>query len=508
MLGGWALSTGDNASGGCNTQAVPGHNAANGEEVVLTGRILSTERRGNWEQLIELADTQDHTGGTYRMLLDSRAHEGLLPWATIKGARKLLAPGAEVQAVATAKPSDDGTLFLATKLILVGALPASPFLARLLSFGPDTLAEFFDTEKNTPETTYAALAYALRPAQIAQVRALSEFCAGEAKAGRFETLFKHEELRELGDSIREAQGWTRGPRVPKATSPATWAALERMEQRWCTECADETKFVVGTQTFVSVNTNQDVLLNTLANNLPNPKDSKRLEYICQRKRPQIEWMIGLIRKLLLAHKEENDVFQLVDVGGGRGDLAHAVAKYYGSSVFVTVMDINPTSLSAGRKLAHDHSTANMKFLLCDLSKLDAAVLPAHIDLVFGLHCCGGLSESAVELALRSQASFAVSTCCFRSNNHLASLTSMSTRKASPINGEETEDSTRKDLDAVTGLALIGGAKGHSRAIQAINSMRLQMAKEKSRRSLNTRLEWFPQAYSEQNCVMVGSLCPS
>ena len=40
-----------------------------------------------------------------------------------------------------------------------------------------------------------------------------------------------------------------------------------------------------------------------------------------------------------------------------------------------------------------------------------------IDVVFGLHCCGGLSEAAVALAIRHAAAFAICTCCFRSHPH-------------------------------------------------------------------------------------------
>ena len=48
--------------------------------------------------------------------------------------------------------------------------------------------------------------------------------------------------------------------------------------------------------------------------------------------------------------------------------------------------------------------------------------PSSIDIVCGLHCCGGLSERALELAIHASAHFAVCTCCFCSNPELASLT--------------------------------------------------------------------------------------
>jgi len=75
---------------------------------------------------------------------------------------------------------------------------------------------------------------------------------------------------------------------------------------------------------------------------------------------------------------------------------------------------------------------HISFVLCDLSKEEKVdeVLGdvGRFDLVFGLHCCGGLAETAVELALRSiqysgaAVDFCASTCCHLSNTHLASLT--------------------------------------------------------------------------------------
>jgi len=68
------------------------------------------------------------------------------------------------------------------------------------------------------------------------------------------------------------------------------------------------------------------------------------------------------------------------------------------------MDNNESSLAAGRKRSLvSNLDKHISFVLCDLSKEEKVdeVLGdvGRFDLVFGLHCCGGLAETAVELAL-------------------------------------------------------------------------------------------------------------
>jgi len=98
-----------------------------------------------------------------------------------------------------------------------------------------------------------------------------------------------------------------------------------------------------------------------------------------------------------------------------------------------VIDNKKSSLAAGRKRAlANNLDKHISFVLCDLSKEEKVdeVLGdvGRFDLVFGLHCCGGLVDTAVELALQSSQYsgealvFCLSTCCYLSNTHLVSLT--------------------------------------------------------------------------------------
>jgi Methyltransferase domain len=205
--------------------------------------------------------------------------------------------------------------------------------------------------------------------------------------------------------------------------------------------------------------------------LPNPRDARRIKYINKRKQPQVIWMLGLIQKTLNGMNQQR-VLQLVEIGGGRGDLANSVAAYFtrltNTRVHITVMDNNESSLEAGRCAATTAGLDScMTFLLCDLNDATEVATPlptitTSFDLVFGSHCCGGLAEAAVELALKYRASFCISTCCFRSNCHRTSLTHL----AGVYQG---------DVDLISTLAVMVSSQGQHRAMRALNAMRLVTA---------------------------------
>ena len=256
-------------------------------------------------------------------------------------------------------------------------------------------------------------------------------------------------------------------------------------------------------------------------NLPDPSDERRQRYIDERKRPQIVWMLNLIRRLL-ADKEDGRKLRLADVGGGRGDLANAVAAFFAHQqirAHVTVLDVNRSSLEAGQERAKAAKLDDyMSFVLCDLSnkeQVEDLLCRETFDLVFGLHCCGGVAEAAVELALACRACFCICTCCFRSNAQLSSLSRLADTIVD-VNSEEALEQHRQDRKQVARLAVVVGGRGQHRAIRAMNAMRLvaaekrfadmllyEISQEKSK--LRTWQESFPIEYSIQNRVMVGVL---
>jgi hypothetical protein len=618
---------------------------------------------------------QDGNGSVFLLVLSP-----LSPWLTLRGARKLLCPGvrlhvlglASVLVVAKKEESRDimasdtctkDTIqknqkqLVASSLVVTAALPASPYIARLLSCPVRTLGALFPCDDDGATTVtkpqekeasppISSLAYVLRPCSLSQCRKLYEICqAAKQQVGQNQQslLFKNADILQLTLQMRVFQGWSRPHRAAPTTSRQSWQAVLRMEQQWCRESDgtilhndndnnddnndddddaennnhsnnhsnnneehpdpqrqpddhdhdDRDRLIFG-------NVNVDPLLN-----LPDPTDKRRVKYIEERKRPQIQWMLQLILQRVLTltvspktqskstarptTQAPTQTLQLVDVGGGRGDLAMALAAYYLAhddqfktnnsdsssyiyqhpSAHITVIDINPTSLEAGKaRAAAAGLDSYMSFVLCDLGdeqqiqdllvlwrsehkqqqqqqQDDNTAADLDVDLVFGLHCCGGVAEAAVELALTCQASFCVSTCCFRSHARLASLSRfseamVSSRKHHDDDDDDDDDDDntrtilqekkrqlqehRQDLDLVTCLATIDNGQGQHCAIRAINAMRLVAAEERVQlkniqghpntntnaatarpRRLKTWQESFPLQYSIQNRVMIGVL---
>ncbi|CBZ49682.1 conserved hypothetical protein [Neospora caninum Liverpool] len=153
------------------------------------------------------------------------------------------------------------------------------------------------------------------------------------------------------------------------------------------------------------------------------------EYMTHKKGPQVRWMIQQIRHLYeslhsrqistpssprLGSKETETKIRCLDVGGGRGDLAFALATSF-PQLHVTVLDINATSLAAARLRAEDAEIPNIDFVCEDFSQYE---ISSDTKLIVGLHSCGGLADSIISSAMALGVSFVVSTCCFCKHPHL------------------------------------------------------------------------------------------
>ena len=264
-------------------------------------------------------------------------------------------------------------------------------------------------------------------------------------------------------------------------------------------------------------------------NLPKDADWKRLRYIEQKKQPQVQWMCVRILALLeemrrrSARNGSGDVCtrHIVDVGGGRGDLALAVAAAVPDDCVVCVVDTNAESLHAGRERAkQEHLSHKMKFI-CD--RIENIYRTLHCDLVIGLHACGGLSEFALRLAIEQQASFLVCTCCFNSNPFLAVLTrpeccaEESDAVASMCPDPAITKNLVPPLPVVKAISAIAERKAtespetYHRGMHAINALRLSVVAalyESMRGPQRTSTielcqTQFDMHWSGANCVVVG-----
>jgi hypothetical protein len=138
-----------------------------------------------------------------------------------------------------------------------------------------------------------------------------------------------------------------------------------------------------------------------------------------------------------------------------------------------------------------------------------------VDVVTGLHCCGGLTEAALALALDHCAGWAVCSCCFASHPALAVLGA----KADALAGADAEAggggvgegaaAHKADRLLACGLAQATQFTGQHRAQRAVNSARLAACAatfaSQAGLSLETWLLEFPESYSLQNSVLVGEV---
>jgi hypothetical protein len=515
----------------------------------LCGRILEESADGNSRQRMTLACGNE----TVSLVLDAEQYIETSVWMTIKHAHKLLCKGVTIKATARLNASDsckNGTecfKFHAESITIESVLPSTPYLARLLSFPMQSLTLLFPGQ--TSDALPLSLVHALCPCDEPTLNQLYQLCCDERAAGRMATLFKHEALQEACAAIQEFHGWSRA-RVnrPPPTKRFAWQSLERLEAVWCRDVVDgpaqEYGFVARDEHGYSKNMRVDSVLQTEilearcivpddalrvdpSFNIPDKTDARRLLYVNKRKRPQIQAMLEIILKLCEYDPSSDPIrrqLSFVDVGGGRGDLAMAVASFLSQrqyQVHVTVLDNNASSLSAGQDRAKELGLdAFMSFVLCDVSDQSQTenVLEKsqpYYDLFFGLHCCGGLAEASMELALRAGAKFCISTCCFRSNRSLATLTDFSETLQVRVDGCPDLETYRSDLNRVSAVAIGGSIGGQHRAIRVLNAIRLRAAearyqelKEKQvgtfKRKLVVRQETFPIEYSVQNRVLVGS----
>jgi Methyltransferase domain len=135
---------------------------------------------------------------------------------------------------------------------------------------------------------------------------------------------------------------------------------------------------------------------------------RRIDYIRHKKNPQISWFVQRIYELYNGNWDQP--LNILDVGGGRGDLSRVLAEYF-TAARITIVDVNESSLIAGRESCGDFLN-RMAFV-----HQDFACFPIQkFDLVVALHACGGLSDRALQYAEASQAAFVVCPCCYTKRN--------------------------------------------------------------------------------------------
>lgn len=275
------------------------------------------------------------------------------------------------------------------------------------------------------------------------------------------------------------------------------------------------------------------------------------EYMHGRKQPQIRW---LVKKLSTMGSFQH----VLDIGGGRGDLAVLIAQTFPHTL-VTVVDANMSSLRQGKAFAkrcgeevyrrirfvcarfeasfsfdgvHVLSDADLDELErssashnCEQSTVSPSVsdvaeqIPT-VDVVVALHACGGLSDLALHYAAINQCRFLVCPCCYLKTPYC-----MPTCARAPI-VPLTVESAPSETEYTERLALLRLAESDNRACSSrasliINSQRLNALEsilhgqegEKGGGAIDrtnvgswqVQLSEFPKEYSLRNLVLSSTI---
>lgn len=219
-----------------------------------------------------------------------------------------------------------------------------------------------------------------------------------------------------------------------------------------------------------------------------------------KKKPQLEWMLGQINEVIRSHPEFGKrPLQLCDVGGGKGSLSNLLAEIFGEElVVVQVVDISQSAIRNGQMRAMRRGLGNIRYDAQDATKLDVS----GVDVVVALHACGALSDVALGHASREGAGYVITPCCFRSNPQL--------RVGAETVDEwlDVESTTYESLKQLAELQ--GDISMSSRAMHSICGLRASAVQRKWKKSrwgpgihLSTKIKSFPIGFSTRNLCLVG-----
>ena len=223
-----------------------------------------------------------------------------------------------------------------------------------------------------------------------------------------------------------------------------------------------------------------------------------------KKKPQLEWMLGQIDKVIRSHPEfGRRPLRVVDVGGGKGSLSNLLAESFGEElVVVQVVDISQSAIRNGQMRAMRRGLGNIRYDAQDATTLDVS----GVDVVVALHACGALSDVALGHASREGAGYVITPCCFRSNPQL---------RVGTETVDEWLDVESKAYESLKQLAeLQGDISMSSQAMHSICGLRaiaVQRHWQNSRWGpgvkLSTKIKSFPIGFSTRNLCLVGKFEP-
>ena len=249
----------------------------------------------------------------------------------------------------------------------------------------------------------------------------------------------------------------------------------------------------------------------------------RVGYLTDKKHPQVQWMTNRVQNLLAERPFSSaTTVHILDVGGGRGDLATALAMAIPEAI-VTVVDLNFPSLEAGLLYARQLGLSDrMHFVHADFREFisdtahfystkclysdkgeDAPHPPPPINCVVALHACGDLSDLALAFSDQLSCPFVLCPCCYTKHYNSLFFEPAWCKVVSSSNvelGESRENENDSAVKVIGRLAELNEDPEVSRrAMTAINSMRLASVRGR----YNVALEAYEDKSSKRNLVCIG-----
>eukprot|EP00978_Attheya_sp_CCMP212_P028834 scaffold100614_cov54-Attheya_sp.AAC.1 len=282
------------------------------------------------------------------------------------------------------------------------------------------------------------------------------------------------------------------------------------------------------------------------------------EYACKKKSPQVLWFSQRVSELVSKtnsndsslntsnkhtnNKDSQPQLTILDVGGGRGDLAFGLLDRLSDQIDkILLVDTNESSLLWARKRALELGyEKQMEFIHTCISKLDASAI-ANVNVVVGLHACGGLTDAALALVHRIASSsspsssftsvsssldeslqqqveeersihFFICPCCFHRHVDLVPTTFGWCHEERMVE----KPSKNENVDTLKRLAESSDRTLSLRAMTCINSLRLAKFKQfihdtnetSSSNSITVKrlqINSFSKDYSMRNLVLEGHL---
>jgi hypothetical protein len=231
---------------------------------------------------------------------------------------------------------------------------------------------------------------------------------------------------------------------------------------------------------------------------------------------------------------------VLDIGGGRGDLAVHIAQSF-PHVHVTVVDANVRSLLQGQRFAESFGPGvaeRIRFVCTrvteemDFSKegilasslaptaedstgnVNAAQHLSAVDFVVALHACGGLSDLALRCAVQNKCKFLVCPCCYLKTPFVLPVAPRQTNARSEedasrdgaFSASDAQQLNAEDRQTLLRLAESDNRTVSLRASHVINSARMHALQSMlpPHQPSTLRLHLFAEEFSLRNMVLALS----